>query len=141
MLNSKSLVSLSSDLQFKISRELQTFDMSVLNLPVLNLSACYGIWGKFRANTLCYFAHRCYFADLCRSLQIFADLCRSLLLCRSDFPEAALQVPAFSKHLTERMPIKLYDVKNHYYDGHPKTIFLFKKAKIALVDIWPPLKE
>ena len=75
------------------------------------------------------------------TLQIFADLCRSLLLCRSDFPEAALQVPAFSKHLTERMPIKLYDVKNHYYDGHPKTIFLFKKAKIALVDIWPPLTE
>ena len=60
---------------------------------------CYGIWGQFRANPLCYFAHLCYFADLC----FFADLCTSLLLCRSNFPEPPLQVPAFSKHLMERM--------------------------------------
>ena len=33
----------------------------------------------------------------------FADLCTSLLLCRSNFPEPPLQVPAFSKHLTGRM--------------------------------------
>ena len=68
-------------------------NISVLNLLFLNLSVCYGIWGQFRANPLCYFAHLCY----------FADLCTSLLLCRSNFPEPPLQVPAFSKHLTGRM--------------------------------------
>ena len=45
-------------------------NISVLNLSFLNLSVCYGIWGQFRANTLCYFAHLCYFADLCTSANL-----------------------------------------------------------------------
>ena len=127
LLNRKSLVSLSSDLQFKISRELQPLNISVLNLLFLNLSVCYGIWGQFRANTLCYFAHLCY----------FADLCTSLLLCRSNFPEPPLQVPAFSKHLTGGWKAAtriIWYTKFHHCDGHSKTIFLFEKAKVALAD-------
>ena len=91
-------------------------NISVLNLLFLNLSVCYGIWGQFRANTLCYLAH----------LRYFTDLCTSLLLCKSNFLEAALQVPAFSKHLTGGWKAStriIWYTKFHHCDCHSKTIF------------------